>query len=49
VGLHIWLIVFPRTDYGYGAATSLVTLYLTIVLSWLLFISIAQVGKQTTE
>ena len=47
VGLHIWLIVFPRTDYGYGAATSLVTLYLTIVLSWLLFISIAQVGKQT--
>jgi multiple sugar transport system permease protein len=47
IGLHIWLIVFPRTDYGYGAATSLLTLYLTIVLSWLLFIAITQVGKQT--
>jgi len=48
VGLHIWLIVFPKTDYGYGAAMSLLTLYFTIVLSWLLFIAIAQAGRQTT-
>jgi multiple sugar transport system permease protein len=37
VGLHIWRVVFPKTDYGYGAAMSLLTLYLTIVMSWLLY------------
>ena len=47
IGLHIWLVVFPKTDYGYGAAMSLLTLYFTIVLSWLLFIAITQTGKQT--
>ncbi|WP_119070673.1 carbohydrate ABC transporter permease [Aggregatilinea lenta] len=41
-GLHIWRIVFPKTDYGYGAATSLLTLYFTIVLSWLLYTAIGQ-------
>lgn len=39
-GIHIWRVVFPKTDYGYGAAMSLLTLYLTIVLCWLLFVSI---------
>ena len=47
IGLYIWLVVFPKTDYGYGAAMSLLTLYFTIVLSWLLFIAITQTGKQT--
>jgi len=37
VGLHIWRVVFPKTDYGYGGAMSLITLYLTIVLCWLLY------------
>lgn len=37
IGLHIWRVVFPQTDYGYGAAMSLLTLYLTIVLCWLLY------------
>jgi multiple sugar transport system permease protein len=37
IGLYIWRVVFPKTDYGYGAAISLVTLYLTIVLCWLLY------------
>jgi multiple sugar transport system permease protein len=37
IGLHIWRVVFPRTDYGYGAAMSLITLYLTIVMCWLLY------------
>lgn len=37
VGLYIWRVVFPKTDYGYGAAMSLLTLYLTIVLCWLLY------------
>lgn len=41
-GLHIWRIVFPKTDYGYGAAMSLLTLYFTIVISWLLFTAIGQ-------
>lgn len=39
IGLHIWINVFPKTDYGYGAAMSLLTLYVTIVLSWLLFVA----------
>ncbi len=37
IGLYIWRIVFPKTDYGYGSAISLITLYLTIVLCWLLY------------
>ncbi|MGH6927613.1 MAG: carbohydrate ABC transporter permease [Dongiaceae bacterium] len=37
VGLHIWRVVFPKTDYGYGAAMSLLTLYVTIVICWLLY------------
>lgn len=39
IGLYIWRIVFPKTDYGYGAAMSLLTLYLTIVLCWLLYVA----------
>jgi multiple sugar transport system permease protein len=42
VGLYIWRIVFPKTDYGYGAAMSLLTLYLTIVLCWLLYVGLVQ-------
>lgn len=39
IGLHIWRIVFPKTDYGYGSAMSLLTLYITIVLCWLLYVA----------
>ena len=38
IGLHIWRVVFPKTDYGYGSAMSLLTLYLTIVLCWFLYV-----------
>jgi multiple sugar transport system permease protein len=41
-GLHIWRVVFPKTDYGYGSAMSLLTLYFTIVISWLLYTAIGQ-------
>ncbi len=41
-GLHIWRVVFPKTDYGYGAAMSLLTLYFTIVIAWLLYTMIGQ-------
>lgn len=37
LGLYIWRIVFPKTDYGYGSAISVIVLYLTIVVCWLLF------------
>ncbi len=37
IGLYIWRVVFPKTDYGYGSAMSLLTLYLTIVMCWLLY------------
>lgn len=46
VGIHIYRVVVPKTDYGYGSAMSLLVLYLTIVLCWLLFIAMTQVGKQ---
>ena len=49
IGLYIWQVVFPKTDYGYGSAMSLLTLYFTLVLCWLLFIAITQVGKQNTD
>jgi multiple sugar transport system permease protein len=50
IGLYIWRVVFPKTDYGYGAAMSLVTLYLTIVLCWLLYVAlVARRGQQRAQ
>ena len=49
IGIYIWRIVMRKTDYGYGSAMSLLTLYFTIVLCWLLFIAITQRGRQTTS
>jgi multiple sugar transport system permease protein len=46
VGLYIWQIVFPKSDFGYGSAMSILTLYFTIVLCWLLFVAITQTGKE---
>jgi multiple sugar transport system permease protein len=40
LGIHIWRVVFPQTNYGYGSAMSLLVLYFTLVLSWLVFTSI---------
>lgn len=37
VGVHIFKEVFPRTNYGYGSAISVIVLYLTIVICWLLY------------
>jgi multiple sugar transport system permease protein len=42
LGIHIFRVVFPQTDYGYGSAMSLLTLYFTIVACWLLFVSLTQ-------
>ena len=39
VGVHIFKEVFPRTNYGYGSAISVIVLYLTIVVCWLLYTS----------
>ncbi len=47
VGIYIWRTVFPKTDYGYGSAVSLLTLYFTIVLCWLLFVAITQSDKES--
>ena len=44
-GIHIWRVVFPQTDYGYGSAMSLLVLYFTIVLCWLLYIALTQTGN----
>jgi multiple sugar transport system permease protein len=40
VGVHIYREVFPRTNYGYGSAVSVIVLYLTIVICWLLYVSL---------
>lgn len=45
IGIHIWRIVFPKTDYGYGAAMSMLTLYITIVISWFLFTAVSRRRK----
>lgn len=37
IGIHIYRIVFPKTDYGYGSAMSLLVLYFTIVICWFLY------------
>jgi multiple sugar transport system permease protein len=48
-GIHIWRVVFPKTDYGYGSAMSMLVLYFTIVLCWLLFIAITQTGRNRPD
>lgn len=48
IGILIWRVVFPQTNYGYGSAMSLLVLYMTIVVSWLLFIALSRIGKQNT-
>ena len=40
IGVHIFKEVFPRTNYGYGSAISVVVLYLTIVVCWLLYVGL---------
>lgn len=39
VGVHIFKEVFPKTNYGYGSAISVIVLYLTIVACWLLYVT----------
>jgi ABC-type sugar transport system permease subunit len=46
VGLYIWRIVFPKTDYGYGSAISVIVLYLTIVICWLLYVALIAPRKE---
>ena len=40
VGVQIFKEVFPRTNYGYGSAVSVIVLYLTIVTCWLMYIGL---------
>lgn len=46
VGIHVWRVVFPKTDYGYGSAMSVLLLYFTIVLCWLLMTAITQARRE---
>jgi len=46
VGIFVWRVVFPKTDYGYGSAMSVLLLYFTIVLCWLLLTSITQARRE---
>ena len=39
LGVHIFREVFPKTNYGYGSTISVVVLYLTIVVCWLLYVT----------
>ncbi len=49
VGILIWRVVFPQTNYGYGSAMSLLILYMTLVLAFLLFTVLSRFGKQSTS
>ncbi len=46
IGIHLYISVFAKTDYGYGSAMSMVTLYFTIVLCWALYTTLTQLRKQ---
>ena len=46
-GIHIWRQVFASQTYGYGSAMSLLLLYFTIVVCWLLFVTIT--GRRRGE
>ncbi len=39
LGVHIFREVFPKTNYGYGSTISVIVLYLTIVVCWLLYVT----------
>lgn len=45
VGLHIFRTVFGKQEYGYGSSMSLIVLYVTIVICWLLFNALT--GKES--
>ncbi|MCX7645176.1 MAG: sugar ABC transporter permease [Rhodobacteraceae bacterium] len=47
LGVHIFKEVFPRTNYGYGSAVSVIVLYLTIVVCWLLYVGL--IAPRTTR
>jgi multiple sugar transport system permease protein len=49
VGIHVWRVVFPKTDYGYGSAMSVLLLYFTIVLCWLLLTAITQTRREISS
>ena len=49
VGIHVWRVVFPQTNYGYGSAISLFLLYLTIVLCWVLLSAITRVRREAGQ
>lgn len=38
VGIYLWRQVFAKSAYGYGSAMSVMLLYFTIVLCWLLYV-----------
>lgn len=46
LGVFIFREVFPRTNYGYGSAVSIIVLYLTIVACWLLYVSMLAPRKK---
>jgi multiple sugar transport system permease protein len=48
LGIHIFRVVFPGTDYGYGSAMSLLTLYLTIVICWFLFVLLTHTADRSS-
>ena len=46
MGIYIFRVVMQRTDYGYGSAVSLLVYYFTLVLCWMLFVGLTQIGRQ---
>jgi len=44
-GIHIWRVVFPKSDYGYGSAMSVLVLYFILVVCFLLYTVITQIRR----
>jgi multiple sugar transport system permease protein len=49
LGIFIWRVVNRRLDYGYGSAVSVLVLYITIVLCWVLIASITRSEEGTEQ
>lgn len=48
-GIHIWKEVFEKRTYGYGSAMSVLYLYITIVICWILYSVMVSRGKANED
>ena len=48
-GIHIWKEVFEKRFYGFGSAMSILYLYITIVICWILYSVMVSRGQKDED